>query len=91
MGFALAAASMKPLILYGPTLPVGTLDLGLLESLHVDFCALLIGGILAVLIAFILTALPLRLAQRSEIISNLRSDQKVQPFQFNTEDARHSF
>ncbi len=76
LGFALAAASIKPLILYGPTLPVGTLDISLLENLHIDFFGLLIGAILAVLIAIILTALPLRLAQRSEIISNLRSVSK---------------
>ena len=44
LGFTLAAASVKPLVLYGPTLPFGTLDLGLLENLHVDFSALLIGA-----------------------------------------------
>ena len=76
LGFALAAASMKPLILYGPTLPIGTLDLGLLQTLHVDFFALLIGASLAVLIAIILTALPLRLSQKNDIINNLRTASK---------------
>jgi putative ABC transport system permease protein len=76
LGFALAAASVKPLVLYGPTLPMGTLDLGLLENLHTDFSALLIGTGIAVLIAIIFTALPIRLAQRSEIINNLRTASK---------------
>jgi predicted permease len=76
LGFALAAASVKPLILYGPTLPVGTLDLRLLENLHIDYSALLIGAGLAVLIAIILTALPLRLSRKSEIINNLRGTSK---------------
>jgi putative ABC transport system permease protein len=76
MGFVLAAASVKPLVLYGPTLPVGTLDLGLLEHLHIDFSALLIGAGIAILIAIMLTAFPLRLAQRSEIMNNLRTASK---------------
>jgi putative ABC transport system permease protein len=76
VGFFLAAASVKPLALYGPTLPVGTIDLGLLENLHVDVSALLIGLSLAIVIAFILTILPLRLTQRSELIDNLRAASK---------------
>ena len=76
LGFALAAAAVRPLVLYGPTLPVGTLDLGLLENLHIDFLTLVIGASLAVLIAIILTALPFRLWQRNEIINNLRSSSK---------------
>lgn len=76
VGLFLAAASVKPLALYGPTLPVGTIDLGLLENLHVDVSALLIGLGIAILIAFILTILPLRLTQRSELIDNLRAASK---------------
>jgi len=76
VGFFLAAASVKPLALYGPTLPIGTIDLGLLENLHVDISALLIGLCIAILIAFILTILPLRLTQRSELIENLRAASK---------------
>jgi putative ABC transport system permease protein len=76
LGFFLAVASVKPLALYGPTLPVGTIDLGLLENLHVDVSAFLIGLGIAILIAFILTLLPLRLSQRSELIDNLRAASK---------------
>jgi predicted permease len=76
VGFLVAAASVKPLALYGPTLPIGTIDLGLLENLHVDISALLIGLGIAILIAIILTILPLRLAQQSELIENLRASSK---------------
>jgi putative ABC transport system permease protein len=76
VGLLLAAASVKPLALYGPTLPVGTIDLGLLENLHIDVSALLIGFGIAILIALILTILPLRLTQRSELIDNLRAASK---------------
>src|SRR5262245_36618551 len=68
VGFFMAVASVKPLAFYGPTLPVSTIDLGLLENLHVDVAALLIGLGIAILIAFVLTLLPLRLTQRSELI-----------------------
>ncbi|HSE39143.1 MAG TPA: ADOP family duplicated permease [Acidobacteriota bacterium] len=72
LGFILAAASVKPLAVYGPTLPVGTLDLGLLENLHIDVAAVLIGAIIAVFIALVLTALPLRLSKGNDISNNLR-------------------
>jgi putative ABC transport system permease protein len=76
LAFGLATASIKPLALYGPTLPVGTLDLGLLENLHADPSALLIGGGLAILIAFILTALPLRFSQRKNLVESLAATGK---------------
>ena len=71
LGFMLAAASVKPLALYGPTLPFGTLDVGLLENLHVDSSAMLIGATLAVVIAIILTALTIRLWQGRGLAANL--------------------
>jgi predicted permease len=76
LAFALAVASIKPLALYGPTLPIGTLDLGLLENLHADPSALLIGASLAILIAIILTALPLRFSQRKNLTANLAATGK---------------
>ena len=71
LGFLLAALSVNPLVRYGPTLPLGTLDLGLLENLHISFSGLLISIALAILIAIVLAALPVWLSQKNDVIADL--------------------